>query len=150
MQSLLFCLSLLCNVQSGQSCRNSKLRKSRQAQVNVNTANSLLFFSLSLILFHGLLLKYRSTSSHKRKRSIFQHQEIKGTEWDNILQTWKYLKIPLLLFLEKSQWQGKIIFINSVRMSVGCKFCLTWKAAFSSWVSTSKIISGESKILCHT
>lgn len=98
-QSLSVGLSLLCNIQSGQSCWNSKLRKSRQAQVNVSTANSLLFLSISLILFHGLLLKCRSTSSHERKRSIFQHQEIKEIEWDNVLQTWKDLKIPLLLFL---------------------------------------------------
>lgn len=44
-QSLLCCSSLLCNVQPGQSCWNSVLTKSRQAQVNVNTPNSLLFFS---------------------------------------------------------------------------------------------------------
>lgn len=42
---LLICV--LCNVQPGQSCWNSILTKSRQAQVNVNTPNSLLFFFLS-------------------------------------------------------------------------------------------------------
>lgn len=107
-------------------------------------------FPLSLIPFHALLLKCRSTSNHKRERSIFHNQEIKGIERDNTLQIWKDLEIPLQLYLEKCQWQGKIIFINSVRTSVGCKFCLTWKTAFSSWISTSKIISRESKILCHT
>lgn len=43
-ESLLFCLFCVMFIQSGQSCWNSMLTKSRQAQVNVNTPNSLLFF----------------------------------------------------------------------------------------------------------
>ena len=77
MQGLLFRLTLLCNVQSGQSCWNSMLRKSRQAQEMLTLQILYYFFSVSLIPFHGLLLKYRSTSRHKRKDTSFTVRRLK-------------------------------------------------------------------------